>query len=365
MRVRNFTYAYFLRPVYSKYPNFNFDKNNNIIYIMNGDMPETDELYEILTDTEFETKYSDNIVNKIENITLSYRSPKYDRIIIEKTPKDAIPFEYNIDAEIKWVAIYLNSYEGDRKYFLFTDNVGLWEDDNKFVIFESLTGTQGSKNILKDIKMEIRDVSSFEIMNVEPILVEDNVPGVITINPFNDENVLYDNQIDNDLIVSGKAIGIETGQNVKLTFNNKIYNGIVENQKWSITIPSEDLQNLELDKEYTITAEVSDVAGNRSSTSYTFTYKHYNQPPVVTISPETLTIAPSETAEFTYSIDDPDSDNFVISVSVEKGSTTIDTDNKIITYTAPDEEGTDTLKLTVSDGDNTITKIVEIEIQSN
>ena len=228
-----------------------------------------------------------------------------------------------------------------------------------------MTGTQGSKNILKDIKMVIRDVSSFEIMNVEPLLIEDNVPGVITINPFNDENVLYDNQIDDDLIVNGKAIGIETGQNVKLTFNNKIYNGIVENQSWSITIPSDDLQNLELDKDYTITAEVSDVAGNKNSTTYTFTFKHYNEPPVVTITPETLTLAPSETAELSYTIDDPDSDKFVISVSVEQGSTSVDTDNKVITYTAPDTEGTDTLKLIVSDGDNTVTKIVEIQIQAN
>ena len=116
MRVRNFKFGKYIRPVYSKLPIFGFDKGGNIIYIMNGDMPDTDELYEILTDIDFETKYGNNIVNKIENLTISYTAND-DTLTIEKTPKDAISFEYNIDAEIIWVALYLNSYESDRKYF--------------------------------------------------------------------------------------------------------------------------------------------------------------------------------------------------------------------------------------------------------
>ncbi|KAA0678665.1 Ig-like domain [Roseomonas genomospecies 6] len=62
--------------------------------------------------------------------------------------------------------------------------------------------------------------------------------------------------------VSGTATGVEDGQTVTVTLNGKTYSTTVTNNAWSLSIPSADLLALPDGGHYSITADLSDVAGN-------------------------------------------------------------------------------------------------------
>lgn len=89
-------------------------------------------------------------------------------------------------------------------------------------------------------------------------------------------NVAFDNIIDGAEIqssqtLSGTMLNVEAGQMVKLTFNGKPYNAIVQsNGTWSTTIPLQDMIQL-VNGNQTLSATVSDISGNTSSASQPIT----------------------------------------------------------------------------------------------
>ena len=62
--------------------------------------------------------------------------------------------------------------------------------------------------------------------------------------------------------VSGVTTGAEDGQTVTVTLNGKTYTTTVTNNAWSLSIPSADLLALPDGGNYSITADLADVAGN-------------------------------------------------------------------------------------------------------
>ena len=72
--------------------------------------------------------------------------------------------------------------------------------------------------------------------------------------------------------------GVENGQTVTLTLNSVNYTASVSSNSASITVTSEGLQALTNNTDYTLTTNVSDLAGNSATTFTATTFKALNNP---------------------------------------------------------------------------------------
>ncbi|MFP2562208.1 Ig-like domain-containing protein [Enterobacter ludwigii] len=93
--------------------------------------------------------------------------------------------------------------------------------------------------------------------------VDTTAPTVI-IDIVSDNNIINASEAQQDLVVNG-ITNAEAGQTVTVTLNGKDYTTTVQaDGSWSLSVPSTDLSGI-IDGNYTITAAVSDKAGNPAS----------------------------------------------------------------------------------------------------
>ena len=93
-------------------------------------------------------------------------------------------------------------------------------------------------------------------------VVVDLTPPTLTINNFATDNVVNANESEVRQSISGTASTSEVGRTVVVTLNGKTYNAIVQGDgSWSTNVPAADMQAL-ADGSQTITAQLSDAAGN-------------------------------------------------------------------------------------------------------
>ena len=86
----------------------------------------------------------------------------------------------------------------------------------------------------------------------------------VSIEIVSDNNIINAAEAQADLVVNG-VTNAEAGQTVTVTLNGQNYTTTVQaNGSWSVTVPSADLATI-TDGNYTITAAVSDKAGNPAS----------------------------------------------------------------------------------------------------
>ena len=96
------------------------------------------------------------------------------------------------------------------------------------------------------------------------VVTVDTLPPSITIDNLTDDNIINAAEAQQDLILSGSS-NAEAGQTVTVTLNGKHYQTTVQSGgTWTVNVPAEDLGAL-TDGTVTVTATVSDVAGNSSS----------------------------------------------------------------------------------------------------
>ncbi|HBH7157221.1 BapA-related adhesin SiiEA [Escherichia coli] len=89
----------------------------------------------------------------------------------------------------------------------------------------------------------------------------------LAINTIATDDILNAAEAGNPLIISGSS-SAEAGQTVTVTLNGVTYTGIVQaDGSWSVSVPTADLSNLTA-SQYTVSASVSDKAGNPASTSH-------------------------------------------------------------------------------------------------
>ncbi|WP_284957637.1 Ig-like domain-containing protein [Enterobacter cloacae] len=97
------------------------------------------------------------------------------------------------------------------------------------------------------------------------VVTVDTLPPSITIDNLTDDNIINAVEAQQDLILSGSS-NAEAGQTVTVTLNGKHYQTTVQSDgTWTVNVPAADLGAL-TDGTVTVTATVSDVAGNSSST---------------------------------------------------------------------------------------------------
>ncbi|WP_308737493.1 Ig-like domain-containing protein [Serratia fonticola] len=97
-----------------------------------------------------------------------------------------------------------------------------------------------------------------------------NAP-VLTIGTFAGNNIIDGAEVQATQILSGSSLNVEAGQIVAITLNGKTYTATVQaDGSWSTSVPAADLALL-TNGSLTITADVTDKAGNPASTTHDVT----------------------------------------------------------------------------------------------
>ena len=96
------------------------------------------------------------------------------------------------------------------------------------------------------------------------VVIVDTQPPAITLDNLTDDNIINAAEAQQDLVLSGSTTA-EAGQTVTVTLNGKSYQTTVQaDGRWQLNMPAADVGAL-TDGNVTVTATVSDVAGNSSS----------------------------------------------------------------------------------------------------
>ncbi|MGO3412464.1 MAG: Ig-like domain-containing protein [Kluyvera intermedia] len=96
------------------------------------------------------------------------------------------------------------------------------------------------------------------------VVTVDTLPPTIAIDNLTDDNIINAAEAQQDLVLTGST-NAEAGQTVTVTLNGKQYQTTVQNDgSWQLSVPAADMGAL-ADGSMTVTASVSDVAGNSTS----------------------------------------------------------------------------------------------------
>ena len=99
------------------------------------------------------------------------------------------------------------------------------------------------------------------------VLVDTTAPQ-LTINTVSDDDVINSAEHAQALIVTGSVTGAAAGDVVTVTINNKDYTATLDTSgRWSVGVPAADVSALAAG-DYTITAALTDKAGNSNSTTH-------------------------------------------------------------------------------------------------
>ncbi len=111
-----------------------------------------------------------------------------------------------------------------------------------------------------DVEVSVTDAAG-NTREVSTNLATDFTAPTITVDPLSTEAVLDVIERGSDLSVSGTTTA-EDGQTVTITLGTETYSANVSGGVWSVSLPSADLGALADTTVYTLSAAVSDVAGN-------------------------------------------------------------------------------------------------------
>ncbi len=135
------------------------------------------------------------------------------------------------------------------------------------------------------------------------VIYDTTVPS-ITISIIAVDDIINATEDNNDVTISGTTSGAEDGRVVIIGLNGKTYNGSVNSNAWSVTIPAVDAQAL--DATETVTADVSDLAGNAAAQA-SKNIEHDTTVPTVSIGSPSQTT--TSNTPVTYNITYMDADN--------------------------------------------------------
>lgn len=142
----------------------NSDYANNNIYFFKGEIPDADTLNGIVSQTSLLTTYADVLMGQVTAFTLHYsqNNTKLQRII--KKDPDVLEMPYLADGTITWFALCLNegTPEAGKTPIIFSDSIGIHEDDGKFVTIETFTGTTGTMNLFRELSLILTEISNLE-----------------------------------------------------------------------------------------------------------------------------------------------------------------------------------------------------------
>ncbi len=146
---------------------------------------------------------------------------------------------------------------GGKSYTASVDASGNWTATVPTADFGSLKDGDAS------VQVSVTNVNGNNASAGREYSVDATAP-TVSIEIVSDNNIINATEAQVDLVVSG-VTNAESGQAVTVILNGQNYTTTVQaNGSWSVTVPSADLGTI-VDGDYTITAAVSDKAGNQAS----------------------------------------------------------------------------------------------------
>lgn len=135
--------------------------DGNKILFFAGAMPTAAECLDI-SESNIDSKgYTKLLETELFGITYTYTVDTKKRLI-RKTLIDAMELSYLEAGTIGWAAIILANPETTNSYLVFTDTIGTWGDNQAPIILDNKVGTVGSRNLFKNVSIEITDKSNME-----------------------------------------------------------------------------------------------------------------------------------------------------------------------------------------------------------
>ncbi len=151
---------------------------------------------------------------------------------------------------------------------------------------------------IEDASLNNADVSGATGYNPAGTLQIDTTPPTIAINTIATKNVVTNGNAISGFPIGGTTVGAENGQTVTVSILNSaqsvvdIYGTTDQNNAWSVNVTSAQATAL-ADGNYTVTANVSDLAGNsapQASQVLTVDEDRSTEAPVLTIASTTLNV---------------------------------------------------------------------------
>ncbi|WP_336222357.1 Ig-like domain-containing protein, partial [Citrobacter amalonaticus] len=103
-------------------------------------------------------------------------------------------------------------------------------------------------------------------------VIVDTIAPVITIDKVAGDDIINSAEHNGAQIISGTATGVSAGATVTVTLNGKTYTTTTDaTGKWSVGVPTADIQALNGTAPIVITADVNDAAGNKGSATHNIT----------------------------------------------------------------------------------------------
>ncbi|EOT1259124.1 Ig-like domain-containing protein [Cronobacter sakazakii] len=126
-----------------------------------------------------------------------------------------------------------------------------------------------------------QDIAGNQVSAGQTVTVDSSV--TLTIDTIAVDDIISDAESQSDVTISGTASTADAGRTVTVTLGGNTYNATVQpDGTWSVDVPAADVQ-AQSDGELTVTASLTDAAGNAVSVDHLVTLD--TTAPVVTINP--------------------------------------------------------------------------------
>ncbi|WP_254447198.1 Ig-like domain-containing protein [Ruegeria sp. HKCCA0235A] len=195
------------------------------------------------------------------------------------------------------------------------------------------------------VTADVDDASGVTAPQAGVTFSKDVTAPTLSIDSFSDGAVMNAAERATDLSISGSTTA-EDGQIVTVSLNGQSHSAMVSGGNWSVTVPASDLTGLSDASTVTVTADVSDAAGNpalQANNSFTTDFT----PPTIgisTVSDGAVMNAVEQGTDLTVSGTSDAPEGTVVTVEITRADGTTD-----ITGTATVTGGTWTYTATVTD----------------
>lgn len=137
----------------------------------------------------------------------------------------------------------------------------------------------------RTVTVEVSDAAGNKNVLSKSVPV-DTTPPTLTLSPVGEDDILNNSELGVNQVINITASTSEAGRTVTVTLNGKDYTAIVDpSGNWQITLPTNHLSDL-TNGAHTLTATLSDKAGNTSTLTHTFTVDNsVASLPTITINP--------------------------------------------------------------------------------
>ena len=129
--------------------------SGNKVMFFSGSLPTKPEAL-IVTKAGLEVLPTKLCETPLFDITFTYTVATKKRYI-RKSIIDALEMNYLGAGTIGYAAIILNDPDNGKDYVILTDSIGTWGDNLMPIILDNKVGTVGSRNLFKNVSIELTD----------------------------------------------------------------------------------------------------------------------------------------------------------------------------------------------------------------